>query len=345
MNLIFILAQAFGIIAWLLMVVSYYRKNTNKILFVQLLAIICYCLNYLFLGALTGIFVIIFELIRDYLYYKSDKDNLVFLFSIPFYLVLAYFAKDNLIELIPILASILEGFTFTRRKNAVVAGALVVYTLWIVYDLQVLSYTGAVTDAIIVLSNLFIIIKYFTILKKTDSFRIYSHHVLSGKIFDKIAELDRNAYSKDLLWGADYQKELYNKNKDTFSIIKYKNKIVGYINYLVLTTNEYNEIINNNIITVNYNNNDILRYHKNNDNYVIIDSIVIDEKYDNSKIIKLYNKAINKYINKKKKEGFKIGDIISIGVSDFEKRVLNNSILKNNKVLKDNNILYRYRDI
>lgn len=345
MNLIFILAQAFGIIAWLLMVVSYYRKNTNKILFVQLLAIICYCLNYLFLGAFTGIFVIIFELIRDYLYYKSDKDTLVFLCSIPFYLILAYFAKDNLIELIPIIASILEGFTFTRRKNVVVAGALLVYTLWIVYDLQVLSYTGAITDAIIVLSNAFILIKYFTILKNTGDFRIYNHHILNDKIFNKIADLDRNIYSKDLLWSADYQKQLYNKNKDTYSIIKYRNKIVGYINYLVLTKNEYDEIINNNTITVNYNNNDILKYNKSEDNYVIIDSIVIDEKYDNSKVIKLFNKAINKYINEKKKQGFKIADVISIAVNDFEKRILNNSILKYNKVLKDDNILYRYKDI
>lgn len=345
MDLIFILAQAFGVIAWLLMVVSYYRKNTDKILFVQLLAIICYCLNYLFLGAFTGIVVIIFELVRDYLYYKSDKDNLVFLCSIPFYLVLAYFAKDNLIELIPILASILEGFTFTRRKNVVVAGALLVYTLWIVYDLQVLSYTGAITDAIIVISNMVIIIKYFIILKKTNNFRIYNHHILDEKIFDKIADLDKNMYPKELLWSADYQRELYNKNKDTFSIIKYKNKIVGYLNYLVLTKDEYNEIINNNIITVNYNDDDILKYNKSKDNYIIIDSIVIDEKYDNSKIIKLFNKAINKYINKKKKEGFKIGDIISISVNDFEKRVLDNSILKNNKILNDKNILYKYRDM
>ena len=67
----FILAQIFGFLAWLMILISYYRKNTNKILYVQILGIVFYLLNYVFLGAWTGIFVIAIELIRDYLYYSN----------------------------------------------------------------------------------------------------------------------------------------------------------------------------------------------------------------------------------------------------------------------------------
>lgn len=340
MDLIFIIAQTFGILAWLLMVVSYYRENTNKIIMVQLLAIICYCLNYVFLGAFTGMIIIVFEFIRDGAYCKSKKDNLIFLLTIPFYLLLAYFTRNNLIELIPILASLIEGFTLTKKKGFVVTGAVLVYTMWIIYDLQVLSYTGAITDAIIVFSNIFIIINHFRLSKKVDNFRIYNHSMINDKFFEKILKLDKEMYPKDLLWESEYQKLLYEKNKDTFSIIKYKKDIVGYINYLVISDSKYNEILEEERVTINYEDDDILKYKKNQDNYVIIDSIVVDENYDHKKTIKLYNKAIKKYLDRKKKEGYKIRDVIAVGINDFENNVLNNSMLKNKKTLKDKSILY-----
>ena len=112
----FYLAQLFGILAWLTLLLSYYRKNTDKILFVQIISVIFYLLNYLFLGAWTGLIVVIFELVRDSLYYKTDKDNLLFILTIPFYIFLAYFARNDFIELIPILASLLEGYTLTKHK-------------------------------------------------------------------------------------------------------------------------------------------------------------------------------------------------------------------------------------
>ena len=77
----FYLAQLFGILAWLTLLLSYYRKNTDKILFVQIISVIFYLLNYLFLGAWTGLIVVIFELVRDSLYYKTDKDNLLFILT------------------------------------------------------------------------------------------------------------------------------------------------------------------------------------------------------------------------------------------------------------------------
>ena len=67
----FILAQIFGFLAWLCLLISYYRKNTNKILILHILSIVFYLLNYLFLGAWSGLFIIILELVRDSLYYKT----------------------------------------------------------------------------------------------------------------------------------------------------------------------------------------------------------------------------------------------------------------------------------
>jgi len=40
----------------------------------------------------------------------------------------------------------------------VVFGAIITYTLWLIYDLYAKSYSGAITDGIIILSNLYILI-------------------------------------------------------------------------------------------------------------------------------------------------------------------------------------------
>lgn len=342
MDLMFILAQVFGVIAWFLLAISYYRENTNKILYVQLLSIVFYCLNYLFLGAFTGIVVIIIELIRDFCYYKTNKDNLVFLISIPFYLLIAYFARGNLIELIPIFASVFEGFTLTKKKYIVVPGAVFVYTLWIVYDMAVLSYTGAITDAIIVGSNIFIIVAYFIRLKRVRDFKVISVHHVDKEVFKNIYKLDKVTYNKDILWDMKYQEELYNRNKDSFTFIKYNKEIIGYINYLVLDKEEFEEVIKSNKFKVDYDKESILTYNRDSSNYIIIDSIVINPDYENKKVVKFFSKAIKKYFINKQKEGYKISGLVAIGMTDFEKKVLDYMEFVKIKKLEDKNILYMY---
>lgn len=345
MKIIFIFAQAFGVIAWLLMVISYYQKSKNKILFVQLLAIIFYCLNYIFLGAYVGMIVIVFELIRDFAFYKSDKDKLVFLFTIPVYILLALLNLDKPIELIPIAASLLEGFTFTKNKKFIVSGALLVYVMWIIYDLKVFSYTGAITDAIIVFSNLMILVKYFIINSHIADFKVYNHYTITKITLKSISNLDKKVYPKNLCWAKEYQEKMYEVNPKSFSIIKYKASLVGYVNYLVISKDKYMKLVNTEVFDIEYDTDDILSLCKDKKNYLVIDSIVLDEQYDSKKLIKIYNKMIKTYISDKINEGYNIENIISVGVTNFEKEVLNSSILNNKKMLKDNNILYSYRKI
>lgn len=146
--------QFIGALAWILLVVSYYRKNTNQILFFQIVATILYCIHYYFLGAYSGLFICVFEVIRDYGYYKTDADDYIFLGSIPIYILYGILSYTTMIELLPIFSSTIDGFTLTKKKKVVVFGAIVSYTLWVIYDIAVKSYSGAVTDGIVALSNL-----------------------------------------------------------------------------------------------------------------------------------------------------------------------------------------------
>ena len=326
----FYLAQLFGILAWLTLLLSYYRKNTDKILFVQIISVIFYLLNYLFLGAWTGLIVVIFELVRDSLYYKTDKDNLLFILTIPFYIFLAYFARNNFIELIPILASLLEGYTLTKHKKIVVPGAIIVYSMWVLYDIAVKAYTGALTDGLIVISNIYILYNMITGYKRVHELKVITKYLINDNIIKVLSELDKEMYEKELLWDNEYQKEVYKKYKKSLTYIKYKNKIIGYINILPIKEEEYLEIISKHDIKNHYEH----LGTKDSRSY-IIDSIVLKEKYQNELSIKLVSKILKKLISY-----IKPLNVISIAVNEFENEVLKNSSFKELKKFDDGNYLY-----
>lgn len=158
MNLEFWLVQGIGIVAWLVLLVSYYREDTDKILVFQIVATALYCLHYYLLDAYSGLFICIFEVIRDYLYYKTDLDDYIFYGSIPVYVVNGIVTFTGWFDLLPAFSSLLDGYTLTKKKDVVVLGAIISYTSWVIYDLFVMSYSCAITDGLVVLSNLSILL-------------------------------------------------------------------------------------------------------------------------------------------------------------------------------------------
>lgn len=164
----FILIQLIGLLAWLFLVFSYYRKNTNKILVFQIIGTLLYCLHYFLLGAYSGLFICLFETLFDYGYYKTDKDKYIYIASVPIRILGGVFTFNTIYDVLPILASLTDGYTLTKKKKIVVIGAVISYTLWVIYDICVMSISGAITDGIIVLSNLSILIFGYNIIKKDD---------------------------------------------------------------------------------------------------------------------------------------------------------------------------------
>lgn len=158
MDLQFIGIQAIGVLAWILIVLSYYRENTNKILVLQIISTILYCVHYYLLGAYSGLFICIFEVVRDYAYYKTDWDKYIFAGSIPVYLIMGYFSFTSYIDCLPVVSSLIDGYSLTGHKKMVVFGAVIEYALWVVYDIAVMSYSCAITDGLVAISNLSILI-------------------------------------------------------------------------------------------------------------------------------------------------------------------------------------------
>lgn len=169
MKIGFIFIQILGLLAWLFLVLSYYRKNTNKILVFQIIGTLLYCIHYFLLGGYSGLFICAFETIFDYGYYKTDKDEYIYIISVPIRIIGGLLTFRGVMDLLPIIASLTDGYTLTKKKKIVVIGAIISYTLWVIYDIYVMSISGAITDGIIVLSNISILLFNYNILKKEDN--------------------------------------------------------------------------------------------------------------------------------------------------------------------------------
>lgn len=155
----FLCVQMLGLIGWIISVISYWNKDIKGILYFQVISGFFDMLHYYFLGAVTGFFVVGFETIRDFLYYKTHWSKYIFITTIPFYVVLGVVLYDNVISLYPLIASCIEGLGLSFRKSTAVVGGVVSAGLWMVYDFIAGSYVGLLTSLILLISNIVILFK------------------------------------------------------------------------------------------------------------------------------------------------------------------------------------------
>lgn len=156
----FFIIQLLSVVAWLFLLFSYYRKNTKKILIFQILANITFCMHYFLLGAFSGIFVCGVEALCNLGYYRREKNKyIIYYISIPFRILGGMFVFKNWIDIMPIGASLIDGYVLTKKKNYVVKGAILTFLIWFIYDMKVKSYSGALCDMLIILSNISILKK------------------------------------------------------------------------------------------------------------------------------------------------------------------------------------------
>lgn len=159
MDLNFYLAQITSLLAWLFLIYSYWKNKDDKILYLQLISCIFFALNYLFLGAYTGLFVVFFEIIRDYLYIKFNDDKKTFLFTLPIYAMIGIFSYDGFWSLFSIMASLNDGYALIYKGKKVVFLGIVTYVLWLIYDIYYFSLPNVVAESALILSNIIILLR------------------------------------------------------------------------------------------------------------------------------------------------------------------------------------------
>ena len=150
---------------------------------------------------------------------------------------------------------------------------------------------------------------------------------------DDIITLDDDFYDQAYLWNNDYQRKVYDRNHDSFIAVSLDNKLVGYINYLSITKELYNQMKESNEIVDDFKLEDIIPFGD--EIYLTVNSIVILKEHQDGEVIKIINNEFLKKIN-----NLSIKGINTIAISPDGNKWAQNMGFTLYKKLDDGNTLY-----
>ena len=159
MDLNFYLAQITAVLAWVILIISYWKNKDDKILYLQVISCIFFALNYVFLGAYTGLLVVIFEIVRDCLYIKFKDDRKIFFSTLSIYFLIFVFGFEDFLSLFSIFASFFSGYSLIYKGRKVLIFGIISYVLWLIYDFYCFSYMNVLAGVILIVSNMVILIR------------------------------------------------------------------------------------------------------------------------------------------------------------------------------------------
>ena len=146
---------------------------------------------------------------------------------------------------------------------------------------------------------------------------------ISKKTLQTILNLDKQYYDADNCWELERLEKIYNKEKNSYILVKDKNKIIGYINILSIKKETYETIMNSLNLYDDLSEQDIVPYTKDRKKYYLtINSIVLKNEYQNKETLDKMAKAVQKFIKNQEHHGYHIEKLNAYTVNLLEEDVI-----------------------
>ena len=157
----FILAQIIGLFSFIVSLIAYHKKTKKKILSTMIISNTLNFIHYFLLDAISGGITKIVAVIRDILIINKKNSKSIFYIFVFIYLILGITLYNNLLSIIPIVASFITTIAaFFGTPYIIKIVALLTFTLWLVYNIFVLSFAGIISNVVAIISTI-IAIKNF----------------------------------------------------------------------------------------------------------------------------------------------------------------------------------------
>jgi len=166
----FIIAQIFGAIALIILVISFQKNDKKELLKYQVFSSLFFALQYLCLNAFTGCLMNIMTLIRNLIFNKYEKKvPIIYLIVVIISMVvLSIISFDGIISLLPAIAVILYSIAVWQNNLKITRIIEVIScSLFIIYNISVLAIIGLISTIIELVSAITAIYK-FDIKKKIN---------------------------------------------------------------------------------------------------------------------------------------------------------------------------------
>ena len=162
--MIYIVAQIIGLIAFVVSLIAYHKKDKKTILNNMVTSNILNLIHYLLLGAFSGCITKLLAIFRDYFIILKEKNkklsNSVYLIVfILLYIIATIFTYNGILSILPLVAAIIYIiFIWNGNEVIIKKTAFFCYFLWLIYNIFVLSIAGIASNIISIISTLIAII-------------------------------------------------------------------------------------------------------------------------------------------------------------------------------------------
>lgn len=159
----FIIAQIIGIIALIVLMISFQKNTKEKLLKYQMVSSFLYAIQYLFLGAYTGCLMNFTCMVRNYIFnrYKNKVPIYYLIIVILIMIFLSMLTYSGLISLLPMIAVVLYSCALWYGNLKIVRITdIISCLLFIIYNIKVLAITGLIATFIEMLATIIAIYKF-----------------------------------------------------------------------------------------------------------------------------------------------------------------------------------------
>ena len=144
--------QCLGAVGYLILSLSYFKKEKRQILFMQIISYLFFALHYYFLSGITGTIcnlLGLFSLLSIYLFEKYKLKNKLFI-SVLFILlifIINMMTFQNIYSIFPMIASIIVIVSFfSNDENFIRKIGIVSAICWLIYAIVYKSYISLIFE-------------------------------------------------------------------------------------------------------------------------------------------------------------------------------------------------------
>lgn len=154
-----------------------------------------------------------------------------------------------------------------------------------------------------------------------------------------ILELDAEGYPSEFQGNFSSVMDRVLSNRDCLIMVRFQEKIVGYICFFPICESLFNEIMNSsNMYDNDIVGTQIIEYGLNSNLFII--SIVISDKYRNGEVIKILNNSFKRWIANKIDKGITFQNFLAYSISTDGVKWLHNFGFEPYKRITESEVLY-----
>ena len=159
MNIVYLISQIVGFVAFVISLIAYHRKKKEKIFKTMMLANLLDITHYLLLGAYSGCLTKVIALVRNEIIILKEKkeklnNKIVLTALFIIYLISGLITYENIYSVLPMLAAMTYlYFVWNGDELKVKKIAFFGYFLWLIYNICVFSIAGIISNCVSIIST------------------------------------------------------------------------------------------------------------------------------------------------------------------------------------------------